>query len=65
MVGLLAAGLRDRRAGPAWLGWGAMVWGATLSDWLDGPLARHAGTAGDLGRPFDLEADSLLTLCAV
>jgi len=32
-------------------------------DWLDGPLARRAGTTA-MGARFDLEADSLLTLGA-
>lgn len=34
-----------------------------VSDWLDGPLARRAGTTA-VGARFDLEADSLLTLGA-
>ncbi|MDP9246402.1 MAG: CDP-alcohol phosphatidyltransferase family protein [Chloroflexota bacterium] len=36
---------------------------AVVSDWLDGPLARHAGPTSR-GARLDLEADSLLTLGA-
>ncbi|HEX5502557.1 MAG TPA: CDP-alcohol phosphatidyltransferase family protein [Thermomicrobiales bacterium] len=61
LAGLVAAGVRDR-AGPAGrLGWLAALAGATVSDWLDGPLARRAG-ATRLGGVLDLEADSWLTL---
>lgn len=35
----------------------------TVTDWLDGPLARRAGPTAS-GARFDLEADSLLTLGA-
>jgi phosphatidylglycerophosphate synthase len=42
-------------------GWAALVMGATLTDWLDGPLARSRG-ATPLGAVLDLEADSWLTL---
>ncbi|HET8629709.1 MAG TPA: CDP-alcohol phosphatidyltransferase family protein [Thermomicrobiales bacterium] len=65
LAGLVAAGVRDR-AGPAGrLGWLAAVAGATVTDWLDGPLARRAG-ATPLGAVLDIEADSWLTLwCAV
>jgi len=34
-----------------------------VTDWLDGPLARRAGSTA-AGARFDLEADSLLTLGA-
>src|SRR5438309_6001329 len=43
--------------------WAALVAGATLADWLDGPLARRRG-ATPLGAVLDLEADSWLTLWA-
>jgi len=36
---------------------------AAASDWLDGPLARRAGSSRH-GAMFDIEADSLLTLGA-
>jgi phosphatidylglycerophosphate synthase len=51
---------RRKRSCGAWL---ALLWGCTLSDWLDGPLARRAA-GGDrrLGAILDLEADSWLSL---
>jgi phosphatidylglycerophosphate synthase len=61
--GLAVSGVRDRRGPAGWLGWLALLYGAILCDWLDGPVARHRGTT-ELGRLFDLEADSWLTLCA-
>jgi phosphatidylglycerophosphate synthase len=61
LAGLVAADIRDR-AGPAgWLGFLPSLLGATLSDWLDGPLARRAGPTR-LGAVLDIEADSWLTL---
>ena len=45
------------------LSWACLVCGATLSDWLDGPLARRHGPSA-IGAWLDLETDSLLTLCA-
>lgn len=61
LVGLLASGIRDRRGLGGWLGWTALVYGAIVSDWLDGPIARRFG-ASEVGAIFDLEADSWLTL---
>ena len=40
-----------------------MLYAATLSDWVDGPLARRAGPTL-LGGVLDIEFDSLLTLVA-
>jgi phosphatidylglycerophosphate synthase len=40
-----------------------LVLGITVTDWLDGPLARRLGPTR-LGRLLDLEADSWLTLWA-
>jgi phosphatidylglycerophosphate synthase len=54
---LLAAAPASRRA------WAGLVLGSTLSDWLDGPVARRFG-ASRLGAVLDLEADSWLTLWA-
>ena len=61
MVGLLASGIRDRRGGAGWLGWTALLYGAIVSDWLDGPIARRLGTS-EVGAMLDIEADSWLTL---
>lgn len=43
--------------------WGGLLLGATLTDWLDGPVARRYGPT-KFGRELDLEADSWLTLWA-
>jgi phosphatidylglycerophosphate synthase len=45
------------------IAWLALLWGATFTDWLDGPLARRTGPTR-LGSVLDLEADSWLTLWA-
>ena len=61
LVGLLTSGIRDRRGRAGWLGWIALLYGAIVSDWLDGPIARRLGTS-EVGAVFDIEADSWLTL---
>ena len=63
MVGLIASGVRDRRGPAGWLGWLALLYGAIVSDWLDGPIARRLGTS-EAGVMLDIEADSWLTLCS-
>jgi phosphatidylglycerophosphate synthase len=63
MVGLIASGVRERRGRAGWLGWIALLYGAIVSDWLDGPIARRLGTS-EAGVMFDIEADSWLTLCS-
>lgn len=63
MTGLTASGVRDRRGLAGWLGWIALLYGAIVSDWLDGPIARRLGTS-EAGAMFDIEADSWLTLCS-
>lgn len=64
LVGLLASGVRDRPGAAGRLGYAVSLGGATALDWLDGPLARRAGSTR-LGAGFDIEADSWLTLwCA-
>lgn len=63
LAGLLASGIRDRRGVAGWMGWLAILYGAILCDWLDGPIARHRGTS-EFGAILDREADSWLTLCA-
>jgi phosphatidylglycerophosphate synthase len=64
LAGLLTSGVRDRRGLAGRLGWGALLWGVTLSDWLDGPLARRLHTVSRWGPLLDLELDSWLTLSA-
>ncbi|HEX9266846.1 MAG TPA: CDP-alcohol phosphatidyltransferase family protein [Candidatus Limnocylindria bacterium] len=57
------AGPRDRRTYAAKLAWPLAVTGSTLTDWIDGPLARRRGRGPTrLGRVLDLELDSWLTL---
>jgi phosphatidylglycerophosphate synthase len=63
MTGLIASGVRDRRGLTGWIGWTALLYGAIVSDWLDGPIARRLGTS-EAGAMFDIEADSWLTLCS-
>lgn len=62
LVGLLVSGRRDRTGLAGWMGWSALLYGAILCDWLDGPMARRHGSS-ELGAVFDLESDSWLTLC--
>jgi phosphatidylglycerophosphate synthase len=57
------AGPRDRRRYAARLAWPLALAGSTLTDWIDGPLARRRGRGPTrLGRVLDLELDSWLTL---
>ena len=62
LTGMITSGIRDRGGLAGWMGWLALLYGAVLCDWLDGPMARHLGTS-ELGALLDLEADSWLTLC--
>jgi phosphatidylglycerophosphate synthase len=53
----------SRRSYPAKLAWPLALCGSTLTDWVDGPLARRRGRGPTrLGRVLDLELDSWLTL---
>jgi phosphatidylglycerophosphate synthase len=61
LVGVLVSGVRDRRGPAGWIGWFALLYGAILCDWLDGPIARRMG-GSSIGAAFDIEADSWLTL---
>ena len=61
LAGLVASGIRDRTGTAGRLSWSMLLLGVTALDWLDGPLARHAG-ATRLGSVLDIEADSWLTL---
>lgn len=63
LIGLLASRIRDRRGVAGWVAWLALLYGAILCDWLDGPLARRRGTSS-VGALLDMEADSWLTLSA-
>lgn len=57
------AGPRDRRGYAAMIAWPLALSGSTLTDWIDGPLARRRGRGPTrLGRVLDLELDSWLTL---
>jgi phosphatidylglycerophosphate synthase len=49
-----------RPGGHRTVAWLTLLWAATASDWLDGPLARRSGIT-PLGAVLDLEADSWLT----
>ncbi len=61
LAGLVISGIRDRKGIAGWIGLLIPLLGATATDWLDGPLARHAGPTR-LGGVLDIEADSWLTL---
>ena len=62
LIGALAiTGVRDQQGLAGWMAWVALIYGAIVSDWLDGPIARHFGTS-HVGAIFDIEADSWLTL---
>ena len=63
LAGLVTSGVRDRKGIAGWIGLLMPLLGATTTDWLDGPLARYAGTTR-LGGVLDIEADSWLTLWA-
>jgi phosphatidylglycerophosphate synthase len=57
------AGPPDRRRYAATIAWPLALAGSTLTDWIDGPLARRRGRGPTrLGRVLDLELDSWLTL---
>jgi len=64
LVGLLTSGVRRRNGLAGWLGWGSLVYGSIVCDWLDGPIARRLGATSELGALLDLESDSWLTLTA-
>ncbi len=59
LAGLVTSGIRERKGIAGWIGWLMPLLGVT--DWLDGTLARRAGTTR-LGGVLDIEADSWLTL---
>ena len=61
LAALAVSGAGTRSGVLGWLGLGIAIAGATICDWLDGPLARRLGPTR-LGRSFDIEADSWLTL---
>jgi phosphatidylglycerophosphate synthase len=61
LAGLIGSGMRDRQGIAGWVGWAMMALGATICDWLDGPLARRLGPTR-AGGALDIEADSWITL---
>jgi phosphatidylglycerophosphate synthase len=63
LAGLVASGVTNRLGPAGWLGFLALVVGASVMDWLDGPLARRLG-ATRMGAALDIEADSWMTLWA-
>lgn len=63
VAGAALSGTRDRRGYAGRLAWPLALYGATFTDWIDGPLARRRrGGPSRLGRVLDLELDSWLTL---
>jgi phosphatidylglycerophosphate synthase len=63
VTGAAFAGPRDRTRYAARIAWPLALAGSTLTDWIDGPLARRRGRGPTrLGRVLDLELDSWLTL---
>jgi phosphatidylglycerophosphate synthase len=60
LCGYAASPGPDGHRAVAWL---TLLWAATGTDWLDGPLARKSGST-PLGALLDLEADSWLTMWA-
>ncbi len=63
VAGAAASGVRDRGSFAGRLAWPLALCGATLTDWIDGPLARRRGRGPTrLGRVLDLELDSWLTV---
>lgn len=64
LAAFVVSGARDRIRLPVVLIWLLVVLAATVSDWVDGPLARREG-ATRFGAVLDIESDSWLTLwCA-
>lgn len=65
LAAFVFSGARDRTQTAAVVIWALVVYSATFSDWLDGPLARREG-ATRFGAVLDIESDSWLTLwCSV
>jgi phosphatidylglycerophosphate synthase len=61
LLALVAAGFTARVTLAGGVTWGIALLAATLTDWLDGPLARRLGPTR-FGAALDIEADSWLTL---
>lgn len=57
------AGAATARRAPGSASWMGLICACTLSDWLDGPLARRS-RATSLGEHLDARADAWLTLWA-
>lgn len=61
LAAIVISGTTDRAGPSGWLAWLLVLYAATVSDWVDGPLARRAGPTL-LGGVLDIEFDSWLTL---
>src|SRR2546423_15461688 len=64
LVGLLVTGSRRRDGLAGWLGWGSLIYGSIVCDWLDGPIARRLGAASEPCAGLGLENDSRVHLAA-
>src|SRR5438128_12047664 len=62
LVGLLVSGVRCRNGLAGWLGWGSLVYGSIVCDWLGGPIGRRVGAPIEPGAAPGLESDSCFTL---
>jgi phosphatidylglycerophosphate synthase len=63
LAGLLVAGVRDRTGSAGWVSWLTLLPSVTLTDWIDGPLARRRGSSV-WGEALDIELDSWLSTTA-
>jgi phosphatidylglycerophosphate synthase len=61
LAGFVVSGIHDRLGVAGIAAFALALVAVTLSDWLDGPLARRAGPT-KLGAVLDIESDSWLTL---
>src|SRR3982074_1698820 len=59
LVGLLTSGVRRRNGLAGWLGWGSLVYGSIVCDWLDGPIARPLRADSGVGGALRPGNDSL------
>src|SRR5437870_12584135 len=62
LVGLLMSGVRRRIGLAGGVGWGSLVYGSIVGDWLDVPFARPLAAPRALGALLDLEVYSWVTL---
>lgn len=65
LAGYVVSGVSREAGLISWLVWLLVIYAASISDWLDGPIARKAGDT-PWGKPLDIESDSWLTFwCAL